>query len=359
MTRLLCLLILPLLLAACTTDDTTLTDVPGAHRTAETITVTAGDIPESYTTTGTLIADDRVEISSRLIGYIRELRVREGDKVRKGQLLLTIDPTEIEAQLAEARARLAQARAQMEEAQVDFKRYQKLHKQKLVSIDRFQKARLHLRVSRQEAHMAEASVKRVEVQLQYANIRSPVDGVVVKKFKEAGDTATPGAPILAIENPRNTVLRTYIMENHVSQVHVGDRLRIIVDAVGLQVDGLITQVVPSGDPATHSYLVKAQLDRLDGARIGMFARAHFAIGSKRSLLIPEQSLVWRADIPGVYIVGQQGIAHFRMLRTGRHLDGRWEILAGLSSGERIVLKPTAAIHTGNRIIAVTPPKTGS
>ena len=358
MTRVFFLLIPPLLLAACSTDDTTLTGIPGARHTAEIITVASGNIPESYTTTGSLIADDRVEISSRLIGYIRELRVREGDKVRKGQLLLTIDPTDIEAQLAEARARLAQARAQAGEALLDFKRYQKLHQQKLISIDRFQKAQLHLRVTRQEAHMAAANVKRVEVQLQYANIRSPVDGVVVKKFKESGDTATPGAPILAIENPRNTVLRTYIMENHVSQVHVGDRLRIIVDAADLQTGGLITQVVPSGDPSTHSYLVKAQLDKLDGARIGMFARARFAIGSKRSLLIPEQALVWRADIPGVYMVDDRDIAHFRMLRTGRHIDGRWEILAGLNSGERIVLRPTADIHTGDQIVAAETPETG-
>ncbi len=344
-------ILMSLLLSACAKEDIAPVEAGGDEIVATLLTVTPEEIPETYTTTGTLIADDRVEIASRLMGFIRDLRVREGSEVRKGQLLLTIDPTEIEAQLSEARARLAQAQARVNEIEVDFRRYKRLFEQKLIPASRFQKEELALQVAREELRVAQANLRRVEVQRQYAEIRSPVDGVVVEKLKQAGDIATPGAPILVIENPDNILLRTFIREDHVSHVQVGDRLRVTVDAASLRTTGTVTRVVPAGDPATHSYLVKATLAQTGNARIGMFARAEFLIGSKWGILVPAEALVFRADLPGVYVVDEAGIARFRMLRTGRRLDGRMEVLAGLKGGERIVLRAEAPVHTGDRIVA--------
>lgn len=337
-------------LAACAREDISPVAQPGEEIKAELLAVDPEQIPETYTTTGTLIADDRVEIASRLIGFIRDLRVREGSKVKKGELLLTIDPKEIEARLSEARARLAQAQARVNEVEADFRRYKKLFEQKLIPASRFQKQELALQVAREELRVAQANLNRVEVQFQYAKIRSPVDGVVVKKLKQAGDIATPGAPILVIENPNNIVLKTFIREDYVGQVQVGDRLVITVDAARLRTIGTVTRLVPAGNPATHSYLVKATLDEVGQARIGMFARAEFLVGSKWGILIPAEALVRRADLPGVYVVDDKGIAHFRMLRIGRNMDGRLEVLAGLRGGERIVLRAPAPVRTGDHVI---------
>ncbi len=320
---------------------------------AQVITIASQEITETYNTSGTLIADNSVEIASRLMGYIRDLEVREGSTVRKGDLLLTIDPTEIEARLAEARARSAQARARADKAEQDFERFRTLYEKRLIPLSQFQKAEVELEVAREEMRVAQANEKRIGVQLQYAEIRSPVDGVVVKKYKQAGDITTPGAPILSIDNPDNIVLETFIKEDHIKEVQVGDRIVVIVDAAGLRTRATITQVVSSGDPRTHSYLVKAALDDTSGVRIGMFARAEFAIGYKWGLLIPAEAIVTRADIPGVYIVDENDIAHFRMLRLGRKIDGQYEVLAGLRSGERIVLSSEAPVYTGTRIAAST------
>ncbi len=334
------------------TEQTTPTRAPDTPTvTARVLTIVSREITETYNTSGTLIADDRVEIASRLMGYIRNLKVREGSTVKKGELLLTIDPTEIEAQLAEAKARSAQARARADEAELDFNRFKTLYEKRLIPLSQFQKAEVALQVAREEMRVAQANEKRIRVQLQYAEIRSPVDGVVVKKYKQAGDITTPGAPILTIDNPNNIVLETYIKEDHIKQVQVGDRIVVTVDAAGLKTSATVTQVVSSGDPRTHSYLVKAALDETSGVRIGMFARAEFAIGYKWGLLIPAEAIVTRADIPGVYVVDDKGIAHFRMLRLGRRIDGQYEVLAGLRSGERIVVSSEAPVHTGTRIIA--------
>jgi RND family efflux transporter MFP subunit len=316
---------------------------------AELLVVAPEQISETYTTTGTLVADDRVEIASRLMGYIRDIKVREGSTVKEGQLLLTIDPTEIEAQRAEAEARVSQARARNVEAQADYERYKTLFEQKLVAANTYTKAELENQVAQQELHAALATLERVKVQMQYAEIRSPVSGVVVERLRRAGDLANPGATILTIENPSNIVLETYIREDQLRHVQPGDEVAVAVDAVELRTTGVVTQVVPSGDPATHSYLVKAALRELNGARSGMFARSAFSTGTKWTVLVPDAALVKRADLPGVYIVDGDGIARFRMVRSGRHIDGRTEIIAGLAGGERIVVSADAPVRTGDLV----------
>jgi len=317
---------------------------------AQVMTIAPQEITETYNTSGTVIADDRVEIASRLMGYIRDLKVREGNLVKKGELLLTIDPTEIEAHLAEARARSAQAKARADEAELDFKRFKTLYERRLISASQFQKADVELQVAREEMRVSQANEKRIQVQLQYAEIKSPVDGVVVRKFKQAGDITTPGAPILTIDNPDNIVLKTFIKEDHIKQVQVGDRISVTVDAAGLKTSATISQVVSSGDPRTHSYLVKATLDETTGVRIGMFARAEFSIGYKWGILIPKAAIVYRADMPAVYIVDENNVAHFRMVRIGRHIKGEEEILAGLRGNERIVLSSDLPVFTGTAIV---------
>lgn len=353
------LLLLPLLSGCTEKTDTTGTNQASPPVASRVITIRPLEIAETYNTSGTLIADDRVEIASRLMGYIRDLKVREGSTVKKGDLLLTIDPTEIEARLAEARARGAQARARAEQAELDYQRFKTLYEKRLIPLSQYQEAEVALQVSREELRVAQANEKRIRVQLQYAEIKSPVDGVVVKKFKQAGDITTPGAPILTIDNPDNIVLETFIKEDHIKEVQVGDRIAVTVDAASLRTSATITQVVSSGDPRTHSYLVKAALDSTSGVRIGMFARAEFSIGYKWGILIPEEAIVTRADIPGVYVVDENAIAHFRMLRLGRHIGGQYEVLAGLRGGERIVLSSEAPVRTGTRIIATGADKPGT
>ena len=326
----------------------------GATVSAELIDVAPREITETYTTTGTLITDDRVEIASRVMGYIRSINVEEGNKIRKGQLLLTIDPTEIQARLDEAQARLAQANARMAEANADLQRYRKLFEQHLVAATAFRKIELAAQLADQEQRAAQATLSRVRVELQYAEIRSPVDGIVVRKHRQKGDIATPGAPLLTVENPDNIVMRTYIREDHLQHIKPGDAVRITVDAAQLSTDGIVTQVVPAGDPATHSYMVKAALKETRGVRTGMFARADFSVGHKWGILLPKAALVMRADLPGVYVVDSQDRAHFRMLRTGRHIDGETEILAGLHGGERVAISSDVPLHSGDHVVTQRP-----
>lgn len=349
---------LTLLLTACDHDTTPPPRASGTTVTAELVTVTPHAIHDNYTTTGTLVADERIDIASRMSGFIRNINVREGERIKKGELLLTIDPTEIEAQLAEARARLSQVQARRSEAQADLERFRTLYEQKLIAVDRFQKAQLAARLADEELRAAQATLKRIEVQLDYAQIRSPVNGVVVSKHREVGDIATPGAPILTIENPDNIVLRTFIKEDTIRHISLGDTVQLQIDAAHLETQGIISQIVTSGDPATFTYLVKITPRQTRGISSGMFARATFSMGSSEGLAIPNSAIVTRADLPGTYIVDERNVAHYRMLRTGRVLGTHTEVLAGLLPGDRVVVSSRVPVHSGDRIVSAAPADSG-
>lgn len=321
--------------------------------TANVMTISEEAIQEDYATTGTLIADDRIDIASRIMGFIRSVEVHEGSKVKQGQLLLSIDPTEIQAQLAEAEARVTQSQAQLAEAEADLQRYQALYDQKMISVDRFRKAELALNLARGEERAAQAALNRVKVQMQYANIHSPVSGIVVTRQKQAGDIATPGAALLTIENPDNVVVRTFVKEQHIQHIRIGDQASVSIEAAGLTTSGTITQIVPSADPGTHSYLVKITLAEHGQARTGMFARIKFDMGHTSGILIPASAVISRADLNGVYIVDQNNTAHYRLVRLGRHFNTGIEVLAGIKPGERIVIDHPATVRSGDHIKTVS------
>ena len=344
--------VIAVFITSCTGDHDTV-QAPVTSVNATVVRIDLVPIPETYITTGTLVANERVDIAARVIGQIQNLTVREGDSVTKGQRLLTVDPVEIQNRLNEALARLAEARAQAEEAKADLERHEKLVKQKAVSERAVEQVRLRYDVTQETVRAAEAAVKQVRTQLEYTDIRSPVSGSVVAKHKRSGDMATPGAAILTIEDPTNIEVETFIKESYVNEVKVGDSVQVTIDALHRQLPGTVTQVVQSGDPGTYRYLVKVALGDTNGLRAGMFARVDFVVGEKSGIAIPADAIVMRADIPGVYLVDDNGIAHFRMVRTGRQWLKQIEIVAGLTAGDHIVVSKPTAVHTGDRVTSVS------
>ncbi|MBI5450306.1 MAG: efflux RND transporter periplasmic adaptor subunit [Gammaproteobacteria bacterium] len=357
MKRSLFIMLLPAIaaLAACGSEISTPATPPGQPPiTAVVQTVQPEPISEHYTTTGTLIADERVDIAARVMGFIHTIHVKEGQRVTKGQLLLTIDPTETQTQVSEAQARQSQAQARYAEAEADYQRFKALFEQQLVAIDHFRKIELAYRLAGQELHAAQSLADRSQVQLDYTSIRAPVSGIVVGKYKEAGDMATPGTPLLTVENTRQIMVRTYVKEDRIRDITLGDNVELEVEAARLHGHGTVTQVVPSGDPVTFSYLVKITPESTTGLSPGMFARVIFTTGSSAALTIPQTALVHRADLTGVYSIDRDNIAHYRMVRTGRSIDDRIEVLSGITAGDRIIVHSTLPIHSGDRIEAQPP-----
>ncbi len=333
--RLLIMLATAMLLQACGGE----TEQSNALRTpvtthAETMELQSVDIDARYVTSGLVSSDHRVSISSRVSGYIRKLSVREGDRVQKGQLLLRVDPVNAKQSLIQADADLADAKA-------DKQRYEALYRDHAVSKQQLDRVLLRYKV-------ASSRVAQARNQLGFSEVRSPVDGVVVEKRLSKGDLAQPGAAILTLEDPSSLLVNTYVSEQFVSRIHVGDSVNVEVTSINRRIPGIVRQVVEAADAVSHQFQVKIALQD-KALHPGMFAQVGFSIGVRRALMVPEAAIISRSGLHGVYVSDADDIIHYRQIRAGLHNAGQIEVLAGLRDGDVIAWHGKPALKSGMKL----------
>jgi RND family efflux transporter MFP subunit len=325
--------------------------VAGATVQAEVITVEKSVLPIVATSPGTVVAEQQAQIASRLMGFIREINVEEGQAVVAGQRLFTVDPTDIQGQMNMARAGLAQADAALADAKNDYERFGALYKEEAIPKLQWDKIRLQYQVSQQQAAAAHAGYDTAASQMKYATVQAPFAGVITQKMANAGDLAAPGRPLLMLENPARLQVRTSVTREVFPLLKLGDVVSIQVDGQARDIVGKVAHLVPAADPVTHSYLVKIDLPDGHGLRSGGFVRAAFPIGSRDGMRVPVSAVLQRAGITGVFVVDAQGVAQYRMVRTGAVANGSVEIQAGLSAGERVVTTATAGLQSGDKVVS--------
>ena len=181
----------------------------------DVVKVVAADLPIDYTTVGSVVSDHRIEVTSRMSGYIHELLVHEGDRVRRGQLIARLDGADVEGSISQSRAGVGAASSALADAQIDFERFQRLYERASISENEWRKVRLKRDAAKEALNQAQAALDTANAQRAYVDIRSPDDGVVVARLKQAGDLAAPGVPMLTLEVGRALLFETSVSEAYV------------------------------------------------------------------------------------------------------------------------------------------------
>jgi membrane fusion protein, multidrug efflux system len=327
------------------------------HRTmtAEVQTVQRARLGLRAETPGAVVSEDQVQVASRLMGYIREIKVEEGQSVKAGQLLFVVDPADIQGQMSQARAGLAQAEAALADATLDHERFGALYKEEAIPKLQWDKVRLQYQVAQQQVAAARAGLGLASGQMRYASVVAPINGVVMQKMANPGDLAAPGRPVLVIEGLKKLQVRTQVGSDVYARIKTGEKVSIVPDGDALQapIEGVIAQVVPAADPVSHTHLVKIDLPARSGLSSGNFVRVGFAVGSRDGIRVPRAALAERAGITGVFVVDAQGIARYRMVRAGATEQGMVEIQSGLDTGDRVVVSKVEQLENGDTVRGVT------
>lgn len=281
--------------------------------------------------TGRVTAATQATLSSKVQGMVQEVRVREGSAVIKGQTLVVLDNRDLKAELARADAEVDNARSH-------WRRMEQLFASEAVSRQELENAVRAYKV-------AEAARKGVLARLSYTEIKAPFAGVVTEKNVEAGELASPGQPLLKIEDPQHLRLEATVAENDVKAVSPGGRVTVVIDALDAQrpLTGTIAQILPSGDPATHTFVVKVDLPSTPGLKAGMFGRMQLDRGTAETIVVPRSAVVERGELTGVFAVGPDMIARLRLIKVGRVLGEEVEVLSGLAVGERVLADGTKGL----------------
>jgi multidrug efflux pump subunit AcrA (membrane-fusion protein) len=352
-------------------------------------------VDDYYEAIGSVRTATSAVLSSRIMGSVVTVRAREGDRVRAGQLLVEIDNRDAAAQLLKAQAGLREAQESLEEverstraaesarsaadaqnqlASKTFERYKTLLERRSVSPQEFDEVQAKHRVAEAEAERADrmlqamtarkntllaridqakADIASAQVYAGYAKISSPINGLVTAKHTDVGQTASPGVPLLTVEDDSLYRLEVSVEESKIGASHRGDEVIVLIDALGgTELNGRVSEIVPAADAASRSFTLKIDLptgaSRM-GVRSGMFGRARFGIAQQRALLVPQEAVVQRGQLTALFVVDESGIAQLRLIKTGKSHAGRVAVLSGLSEGERIVADGVAAVTEGNRV----------
>ena len=295
------------------------------------------------------MSDERVEISSRLAAYVRAISVREGERVRRGQMLVQLDARDQEAAVQQAQAQRAMREAALRDAERTLVDTQTLFARGLVADAARRKAQLERDTADQALRNQDAALSAAQAQLRYAEILSPVEGVVAERPARAGDLVTPGRPLLVVESDTALLFETAVAESQVQRIAVGDVAQVSIDATKQSYRATVLRVVPSGDPVTRRFTVKLQLDDAAGLTPGLFGRSRFRVGQTDGLRLPNAALAQRGGLTGVFVVSEKDRLDFRWVRTGRSDDAMTEVTAGLQAGETVLARVPESVRDGDRL----------
>ncbi len=313
----------------------------------ETAVAELATVPAAIRATGSVEPLRRVMPGTKLMGRVDRVRVREGDRVERGQALARLESRDLEAAVAQAAAAVAMAEARLENAEAQFARMRDLHGRGSVTDKNLEDATAGQRVAAAGLAQAAANLAAAKVSLGYAEIRSPIAGWVTAKHVEAGDMAAPGAPFFTLEDLSRAKITVQVPEAELEGVEAGTPAT--VEILGREVAAAVDRIVPAGDPQSRTFAVQLLLDNPDGVlKSGMFARVRFAGGERQALTVPAAAVVTRGQLQGLFVVDGDR-ARLRWVRTGREADGRLEILSGLDAGESFVLRPPAELADGARV----------
>jgi RND family efflux transporter MFP subunit len=315
---------------------------------AEIGEVTLTCVPAYHPMPASLVAVDQVRVASRLMGYLRSVDVVEGQRVAVGQKLFSVDPVDVQGQVEQTRAGVKQAEDALADATLEYRRFEALFKEDAVTRQQFEKMKLQRDLAQSRLAQARAGLASATGQLRYATVVSPIAGVVTKKLANAGDLATPGNPVLVVENPERLQVETQVPESLLSTLKPGSSVPVQVDGQTQTLSAKVARISPAADPVSRTFLVKLDVSAA-GLRSGLFARVLFPQGERETLLAPAGAIVHRAGIDGMFVVGADGIAQFRMVRIGEIRDGRVEVLSGLSAGERVVRGGAEKLESGDSV----------
>ena len=307
-----------------------------------------------------VIASGQVEavqtgnISTRVMGRITNIYAKAGDKVAKGQLLVTISDEDIRAKRAQTEAMIAEAEAAFASAKKDYDRFNALYNQQSATANELDNVTLQFSAAKSRVEAARQMRSEVNASLAYSSLHAPFSGVVTQKLAEVGNIANPGMPILTIEQSGILQVSASVAESDISNVQTGDVANVQVKSTGKNFQGKIVQLNPSSQFTGGQYIVKISIPETDKADLysGMYVnvtiplKAEIKQVANDNVLVPATAIINRDELTGIYTVGANNTALLRWIRLGKNYGDKVEVISGIAKDEKFILSAESKLYNG-------------
>lgn len=310
------------------------------------------ELPVLVSAVGSVEPETRVMVSTRMMGWVSALHVAEGDTVRKGQRLLTIDDQDMRAKREQVEAGIREAEAVVANAERMAARFRNLYEAKAVSKSQLEDVETGLERARAGLAQAEAARAELNVHLEYLDITAPMAGVVTRRMVEQGDMAAPGHPLLFLDKLDRMKIVARLGEKDVNSVSAGDMVTAHVtslDRATFKVE--VARLIASANPGSRTYDIEMSVANDGRLRPGMFARVDVPVGVRRGVVVPASAVHRRGQLTGVWIVAADGAASLRWVRLGDPVEGGVEVLSGLDGTETVVTSSEKPLAEGDKVVS--------
>ncbi len=290
-------------------------------------------------------------LAGKVMGKVQRIHVTAGEKVKNGQLLITIDNSDATSRVTQAKGALAQAEAAKTIARQMLDRFETLKEKDSASQAKYDKAMFDYSSALGAVEQARGALSTARAYLKETRVVAPFAGQVIDTLIEEGEMAAPGVPLLRIEGDGELEFEATVTAQDISALRVGQSVTVELE-VGRgekrEIPGTIYEIVPAMDRVTHSNTVRVRVKETDGLRSGMFGRATFArvAGSCPGVVIDEDRLVRMGQLSAVFVVDTDDRIRLRLVREGRISNGKVEIVSGLSDGDRLVVSAIDTLKDG-------------
>ena len=332
-------------------------------------------VDKLYRSVGTIKSKNTAQISSKVMGYVSEIRVKEGDMVKEGDLLVVLQSKELEFRLEGAKSALSEternvseavavqeeAKAQLQLAEITFQRFKNLRARESVSQQEFDQANANYEVAkarqkRADEALASLYAKRKQVAAalseaktfyEYTHLRAPFAGLISQKMIDPGDLASQGTRLFVLEDNQQYQLEASVDESLSGKIKSGEEVEVSVDSLGEgKIKGRVAEIVPHIDSISRTFQVKIDLPLLQTLKSGMYGKAFFPVGKTALVLVPKAALVECGQLSSLFVVNKEGRVERRLVKEGKEYNGKIEILSGLDPGESIVARDVFGVKEG-------------
>jgi len=280
---------------------------------------------------GTVRTRLHATVEAKVVGRIESLTVAPGQTVRQGQVLATLDARETQA-------RLDSTKAVLDQAARDLERMARLLKDGAATPSELEAVQSRHRV-------AVALMSEMETLLGHTRVVAPFDGVITRKAVDVGDLATPGRPLVEIEDPTQLRFEADVPESLIDQISSGARLPVRIASRTDSIEGVVVEMAPVAEAISRTYRVTLDLPVLPGLRAGQFGRVAVLTGQTTVPHVPSVAVFQRGQLEYV-VVAFEGRAQLRLVRTGKRLASDVEVISGLEIGEKVVAMDPDRVREG-------------
>lgn len=302
----------------------------------ETIEIQPSPVDEYFETSGTVKAKTTSVIAGRMMGTVTSLGVKEGDRVKAGQVLMTVDDRDVAQRVTAAEKAVEAAKQNKSLMDVTYQRYKMLHDEKALSKQEIDEIESRKEIADIEYERARAGLAEARVYHGFTRITAPFSGMVTEKKIESGGMAVPGMPLLTLEDTSSFILEVNAEESLSAVLKRGMPVEIRLDSIGRDIEGRISEMVPAVDPRSRTFLIKIEIKDRD-LKSGLYARVKIPVGTKEAILVPKGAIIEKGQLTGVYAVDEKGVITYRLVRIGKEYDENTEILSGIKPKDRIIV----------------------